>query len=412
MSMNWQETSFIIQMLINLLLGGFFMQVIRKKIDEISFDPANVRLHNEKNIDAIKASLNRFGQQQPIVVDENMVVRAGNGRLEAARQLGWTHINVVVSDLDKVDLVAYSIADNRTGETSSWDEDGLREQLASLDDELRDIAYSDFDLADLDLDDDKSETSEKDDEIPELEDDNPYGVELGDIWQLGNHRVMCGDSTVKENLDKLMDGQKADMVYTDPPYGMNLNTDYSDQKASNHLIFPRIAKKHKKILNDDIKYDPSLLLKIFEYVDELFLWGFDYYMDKLPVGCPIVWDKTGGNDSLMQAGFGSNFELCWSKTSHKRDLIRYTYKGVAGMKPEDGNRVHPTQKPVGLACYFFDKWGKDKTNIVDLFLGSGSTLIACEKTNRTCFGCELDPHYVSVIINRWEQFTGQKASRL
>ncbi len=275
------------------------------------------------------------------------------------------------------------------------------------------MGFSDEELADLlppEVEEKKSEGD--DDTVPELVDENPYGVKLGDIWQLGNHRVMCADSTIKENVDKLMDGHKADMVYTDPPYGMNLDTDYSDQKASNHLIFPRIAKKHKKILNDDIKYDPSLLLKIFEYVDELFLWGFDYYMDKLPVGCPIVWDKTGGNDSLMQAGFGSNFELCWSKTSHKRDLIRYTYKGVAGMKPEDGNRVHPTQKPVGLACYFFDKWGKDKTNIVDLFLGSGSTLIACEKTNRTCFGCELDPHYVSVIINRWEQFTGNKAKKI
>ncbi len=127
------------------------MEIVRKEINEITADPGNVRLHNKKNIDAIKASLNRFGQQQPIVVDKNMVVRAGNGRLEAARQLGWTHINVVVSDLDKVDLVAYSIADNRTGETSSWDEDGLREQLASLDDELRDIAYADFQLDDDDL---------------------------------------------------------------------------------------------------------------------------------------------------------------------------------------------------------------------------------------------------------------------
>ncbi len=386
-------------------------------LDELEPYAKNSRVHSEEQVDQIVDSIHEFGFTNPILIDGQNGIIAGHGRFEAATRMGIEKVPCVRLDhLTEAQKRAYVIADNKLALNATWDDSILSEELMLLKEDEFDldvVGFSDEELADLlppEVEEKKSEGD--DDTVPELVDENPYGVKLGDIWQLGNHRVMCADSTIKENVDKLMDGEKADMVFTDPPYGINLDTDYSNIKASNHVDFPRIAKKHKQVLNDDIPYDPSFLLKIFEYVDELFLWGFDYYMDKLPVGCPIVWDKTGGNDSLMQAGFGANFELCWSKTSHKRDLIRYTYKGVAGMRPEDGNRVHPTQKPVGLACYFFDKWGKDKTNIVDLFLGSGSTLIACEKTNRTCFGCELDPHYVSVIINRWEQFTGNKAKRI
>lgn len=136
------------------------MKIIRKKIDEVTPDPGNVRKHSQKNIDAIKASLNRFGQQKPIVCDSKMVVRAGNGTLQAATELGWQHINVIVSDLDRADLIAYSIADNRTSEMSEWDVEGLTEQLAGLDDELADIAYADFDL-DIDLDENNETSSDE-----------------------------------------------------------------------------------------------------------------------------------------------------------------------------------------------------------------------------------------------------------
>ncbi len=123
------------------------MKIYKKNLEDLTYDPANVRKHSNKNLDAIKASLNRFGQQKPIVCDSKMVVRAGNGTLEAARDLGWTHINVVVSDLDKAELIAYGIADNRTAGLAEWDIEGLTEQLAGLDDELREIAYADFDIS-------------------------------------------------------------------------------------------------------------------------------------------------------------------------------------------------------------------------------------------------------------------------
>jgi len=148
-------------------------------IGEISLDPSNVRTHSKKNLDAIKASLKRFGQQKPIVVDRDLIVRAGNGTLEAASALGWETINAVVSGLSPSELTAYAIADNRTAELAEWDMDDLQKQLASLDEELRAIAYDDFDMPE-----EPPEPGENDDKVPEV-DDNPYGVKRGDVWLLG-----------------------------------------------------------------------------------------------------------------------------------------------------------------------------------------------------------------------------------
>jgi len=219
---------------------------------------------------------------------------------------------------------------------------------------------------------------------------------------------MCGDSTSIDAVDRLMDGQKADMVFTDPPYGMNLDTDYSPVKGTSKMSKTLTAKSHRKVLGDDVDFDPSFLLELFSKTKEIFLWGGDYYCQRLPVGGSwVVWDKTGGHDSLMNAGFASNFELCWSKQKHKRDIARFTWKGVAGRAGE--KTVHPTQKPTKMAEWFFEKWGKCEDLVIDLFGGSGSTLIACEKTNRHCRMMELDPKYCDVIIKRWQEFTGDDA---
>ncbi len=221
---------------------------------------------------------------------------------------------------------------------------------------------------------------------------------------------MCGDSTDTEFIDKLMNGDKADMVFTDPPYGMNLDTDFSDMPSAPGTT----SKKYKSITGDNKDYDPSHVLNSFDYCEELFLWGADYYAERIQnknEGSWIVWDKRkeGGTDKL----FGSSFELCWSKTKHKRDIARIMWAGYFGMGADDTKkRIHPTQKPAILAEWFFEKWGVNKTLIVDLFLGSGSTLIACEKTERKCYGMEIDPHYCSVVIERWQNYTGKKAVKL
>ena len=238
----------------------------------------------------------------------------------------------------------------------------------------------------------------------------------GDLYILGEHRLLCGDSTDIVAVEKLMNGEKADMVFADPPYGMNLDTDFSDNWGQKSARGGRLdlkdqeTKNHRRVIGDGKEFDFLTSYALFEYCGEQFWWGADYYCQQIPKDCGwLVWDKTGGNESLTNVGFNANFELVWSKQKHKRDLIKHTWKGVAGMKKEDGSRVHPTQKPVGLAEHFVKAWSKENANIVDIFGGSGSTLIACEKTNRKCFMMEIDPHYCDVIIDRWCKYTGKKA---
>ena len=220
---------------------------------------------------------------------------------------------------------------------------------------------------------------------------------------------MCGDSTDKEQVDRLMDGCKADMVFTDPPYGMNLDTSYDNMKGRGPL-HKTGGNSYDNVKGDHDDFDSKFITTIieeFHYCKEIFLWGFDYYAELIPnrkSGSVIVWDKR--TSESQDEGFGSCFELCWSKNRHKRYLARILWAGVFGFNEDTKKRLHPTQKPVQLAEWFFDKWGKDKNLIVDLFLGSGSTLIACEKTNRQCFGMELDEHYCSVIIQRYIDFVG------
>jgi DNA modification methylase len=213
-----------------------------------------------------------------------------------------------------------------------------------------------------------------------------------------------------------MNGEKADMVYTDPPYGMNLDTDYSGHPNWNgrHSVKKLNAPstKYKPVIGDDSEFDPSLLFQLFPD-QEMFLWGADYYADKiLKNGSWIVWDKRTPRES--ETNFdevpGSCFELCWSRTPHKRQIARFLHCGLYSV--ENDKRQHPTQKPSALHVWFFERWGKDKINIVDLYLGSGSTLIACEKTNRKCFGMEISPEYVQVCIDRFEKFSGIKAVKL
>jgi DNA modification methylase len=216
------------------------------------------------------------------------------------------------------------------------------------------------------------------------------------------HRILCGDSTDENDVAKLMAGEKADMVFTDPPYGMNLDTDYvvSEKVKGNN---------YKEVIGDQSYFDPRYILEIFKEVNEVFIWGADYFHDSLPrSGSFVVWDKR--NDELSEA-IGNDFELCWSKRHHKRLVYRKLWSGFTA-KEKNEKRVHPTQKPIQLAEWFFDKWGRDKNLIVDLFLGSGSTLIACEKTGRRLFGMELDEHYMSVIIKRFEEYSGETAVRL
>jgi DNA modification methylase len=376
------------------------MNITNLRIADLTPDPQNARQHDDKNLKAIQGSLKEFGQRKPIVITESGLIVAGNGTVEAAKRLGWTQIDVVkVPDDWTADKIkAFAIADNRTSELANWNQEVLTSQLLELEAEGWELAEFGFEALEL-PDEDKPIVE---DEVPESA---PGRVALGDIWQLGNHRLMCGDSFSKDAIDQLLNGQTADMVFSDPPYGMNLDTDYSKMGSNNN---------YDKVIGDNKQFDASFLLDYFSKCKEIFLWGADYYVETLSrkypdLGSWIIWDKYSDDRiGLLDGKFGSSFETCWSKATHRRELARvlvttnYTARG-------DETRVHPTQKPVQLAKWFFDRFGKNATNIVDLFGGSGFTLIACEQLGKTAFLMELDPKYCDVIVERWEKLTGQKA---
>jgi DNA modification methylase len=199
-----------------------------------------------------------------------------------------------------------------------------------------------------------------------------------------------------------MNGKKADMVFTDPPYGMKLDTDYSSMKGEGMS-----GTIYNKVIGDNVDFTPELINTIFacfNYCEEIFIFGADYFAELLPnknEGSWIVWDKreseeTGKN---VDARFGSMFELCWSKQKHKRLIARIMWAGMMGVM-DDSLRVHPTQKPTQLPKWFFNQWGKDNDLVADLFLGSGSTMVASHQLKRKCYGMELDPKYCQVIVDR------------
>ena len=390
------------------------MKITVKKVAELVPYVNNSRTHSDEQVAQIAASIKEFGWTNPILVDGENGIIAGHGRLMAARKLGHTEVPTIeLKDLTEAQKKAYVIADNKLALNAGWDNDVLKIELENLQELGFDLDVLGFDAKELDalLEPEQIEGLTDEDAVPEAPEEPK--TKLGDIYQLGNHRLMCGDSTSIDAVDKLMDGQKADMVFTDPPYGMFLNADYSDMDSK--FKGSKGGNKYDKVIGDHNDFTPELINTIFacfSYCKEIFMWGADYYAELLPnknEGSWVVWDKRG--DESADKMYGSTFELCWSKARHKRMMARVKWAGIFGMEKEhDKKRVHPTQKPVELVVWFFDYFSlKDKMNVVDLYGGSGSTLIASEKVGKKAFVMELDPKYCDVIVKRWEDFTGKKA---
>lgn len=380
----------------------------------------NTRKHNPGDIDGIKKSIQDVGFRDPIGIwGKNNLIVEGHGRQLAAIELGMEKVPCIrLDDMTEDQRKEYAIRHNRSAEMSEWDFGKLEEELAALDIAGIDMSDLKFDL-DVLGDGSNAEFDIQEDEVPEAPEEPK--AKRGDIYQLGRHRLMCGDSTSAEDLGNLIGGNMVDCVYTDPPYGMNLDTDYSSMV--NKLEFAqgkniKNGKKYDQGIVDD--FDPEMVtVALSTNAKEVFLWGANYYAELLPDrndGSWFVWDKRSTNDTTEEEAesadkmYGSCFELCWSKTSHKQDIARVKWAGVFGTEQEfDHKRYHPTQKPIKLSAWFISRYTSDGENILDLFGGSGSTLIACEQLNRTCYMMELDPHYVDVIIQRWENLTGEKA---
>ena len=237
---------------------------------------------------------------------------------------------------------------------------------------------------------------------------------------------MCGDSTNAEDVARLMGGVKADMVFTDPPYGMGLDTDYSSMKNKLEFAEGKNIKNGKKYAQGIVDaFKPELITTVFEnfgYCKEIFLWGADYFAEMLEDknnGSWVVWDKRASAENDLEKDesadkmYGSCFELCWSKNKHKRDIARVKWAGVFGTEQEfDHKRYHPTQKPIKLIEWFMTRYARGGQLVVDLYGGSGSTLIGCEKNGLRCRTMELDPHYCDVIRKRYTLFAKQNGLKL
>jgi DNA modification methylase len=350
----------------------------------------NSRTHSPQQIDKIAASIREFGFLNPIIVDGKNGIIAGHGRVMAAQKLGLADVPVIeAAHLTDAQKRAYVIADNRLALDAGWDNDMLKIELQDLDLAGFDLGLTGFDLDELtDLLAEPTEGLTDEDDVPEAP-AIPLTVE-GDVWLLGRHRLMCGDSTSIDAVDKLMAGVHPDLVHTDPPYGMN-----AVSKSS-------VLKKNygTDILGDDT---PDVAKDAFRLINGLYptakqiWWGANYYCSVLPDSeCWLVWDKNnGGSDQ-------TDCELAWANF---RSVVRQFT-----MASEKVNRVHPTQKPVALMEWIIKRFNLSAGSIADFFGGSGSTLIAAEKHGIDGFIMEFDPKFADVIVKRWQAFTGQQAT--
>ena len=344
-------------------------------------------------IDKVAASIKEFGWRQPIVVDSENVIVAGHTRLLAAKQLGLVRVPVhVAKELTKAQAKAYRLMDNKSNEEAEWDA-----ELLTL--EFGDLGEMDFDLGLTGFSEEERRAAEAGepgqgrtdpDESPECGD--AAISMMGEKWLLGSHSVVCGNAR---------DGEiRCDALVTDPPYGIDLDTDYT-QMPNDKVA----SKRYDRVIGDAGPFDASAVR-----VDckEQFWFGANYYRRTLSGsdldGSWLVWDKrVEANDAVV----GSAFELIWSKVPHKQDVMRFNWCGYRAHDPGE-RRTHPTQKPVALVMRIIERWAGDV--IADPFLGSGTTLIACERLGRTCLGVEIEPLYVDIAIRRWQDFTGQEAT--
>ena len=384
------------------------------QITQLSLDPKNARKHSQRNLDAIAASLEKFGQRKPIVVHRGVVL-AGNGTLEAAKSLGWTEIDVaeVPDDWDMDTAKAYALADNRTAELAEWDEGELAKQLLELVDNEWDIAELGFEIPEIPVD-----TEAGEDEIPEPPAEAKS--KLGDLYKLGNHYLYCGDSTDENSYKKILGEDKAHLVITDPPW--NVNYGAVDKNNAQGYKVRTIMNDH---MNDtDWKsFVDGFTTKFKEYSQP----GAPIYLVMSAQEWPVI------DGSLRESGFHWSSTIIWAKDRLvlSRKDYHTQYEPIWYGWNDDGPRLnpvtdrkqsdlwqinrpskselHPTTKPVELIVQMLQNSSKPDNIILEPFCGSGSTLIACEQTRRSCRAIELDPKYVDVIVQRWENLTGLKA---
>lgn len=437
------------------------MQIERVEIGKLTGDPANARKHGERNIDTIVQSLNRFGQQKPIVVDSSFCVRAGNGTLEAARSLGWTHLDCVVTDLKGSDAVAYAIADNRTAELAEWDDGVLAAVLEGLqvdDASLMDATgFTADELARM-IEENEPDSEVIEDEVPSVPVD-PIS-QPGDIWALGPHKLGCGSCLDQHFMDALFGDTLGDMLFTDPPYNVAYEGKTKDKLTiqndsmgdGDFLQFLRDAFVSLAIVikpgsaayichadSEGVNFRLAFAESGFEFkqcliwVKNALVLGRQDYQWRHE---PILYGWRSGEahrfyGDRRQTTVVDDFEGVSISDSEGKQTITIAFNGrtvqieaqctevvyggddeldtIWRLNKPSRNAEHPTMKPLSLCARAIRHGTKKGEVVVDGFLGSGSTLIAAHQLGRVCYGTELSPQYCDVIVNRWENLTGEKA---
>lgn len=400
--------------------------------------PQNPRVHSDKQVGQIAQSIEAFGFNVPILVDDKQNVVAGHGRLLAARKLGWNTVPVIkLNHLNESQYSAFLIADNRLTENSSWDERLLGEQLKVLSElELDfDLEVTGFEIAEIDVLIDGLETvnePDPDDRLPAIE--TSAVSASGDLWQLGKHRVLCGNSLISESYGRLMDGAKADLVISDPPYNVAIDGHASGLGKTQHREFAMASGEmssgefteflRKAMLLSKESSQPGSLAYYFmdfRHMREILAAGSNVYGELMNL---CVWAKSnGGMGSFYRSAHELIFLFKNGGASHRNNVQlgkfgryrtnvwNYPSANTFSRSGPDGDllALHPTPKPVALIADAI----KDSTArgglILDPFLGSGTAVIAAERAGRVCYGLELDPLYVDTIIRRWQRHTKRDA---
>lgn len=372
-------------------------------VDQIKPNPRNNNRHSIEQFEILKRIIKAHGFREPLTIsNQSGFLNCGHLRLEVAKDLNMKEVPVIYQDFaSEAEEYQHMTADNEVQRLSELDFQGVYDALKEIPDiDTSLLGIEDFKLPEI------VEPQAEEDDVPEARPEPK--VVHGEVYILGNHRLMCGDSTAITDVETLIKESKIDMVYTDPPYGINENGDRSKRNGKNSL---RDGVIYENFKDDSIQYaiDAYNLCEALN-IDIQIWWGANYYCHSLPQSNNwLIWDKRLED---KQRDFNSDCELAWVKNSKNScRIFRHLWKGLIKGSENGQARVHPTQKPIALAEWSFDEYGNGSKNILDLFGGSGSTLIACEKKNLNCFMMELSPVYCGVILDRWQKFTGKKAHR-
>ncbi len=412
--------------------GGSNMQIERWPIDRPKDYPKNARTWSARAVAKVAASIRAYGWRQPLVVDADDVIVIGHLRRAAGKSLGLMEVPVHVAlDLSPAQIRGLRLADNRTNQEATWDEELLGLELAELKDLDFDLELTGFDVHELDsllrdpLDEGRAEEAPPLPEVP--------ATRSGDLWLLGPHRVLCGDATSAEDVARLLAGCKPELLVTDPPYGIELDSEWRDRSGLNkHGPAQASYMKHRTeghtntTISSDTRADWSEAFALVPTLQVGYVWHASKFTREVLDGLlridflhhqQIIWHK--GRAVLTRTPYWFAHEPAWFV--RKKNAPWYGKAGenstvweVASPKfimggSDETKCDHPTQKPLELMRRPILNHTKRGEAVYDPFLGSGTTLMAAELTERVCHGLELDPKYADVIVKRWQQFTGREA---